>query len=174
MKEKTNKYLIAALLIGVVFHSSAIFFTLESTYDALIHMFFAQHYATSWFEPWNYSWYTGFTVMGYPPLAHQLIGLFSLIGGLKFGMFTVAIIGIILFITGVYRYTLMITGNRQVAGYGALVAVYSSSFVETLHIFGQLPSIIGVSVLMHCMPEIYLWIKKAKKDTSLGLGLCWP
>ena len=163
MKEKTNKYLIAALLIGVVFHSSAIFFTLESTYDALIHMFFAQHYATSWFEPWNYSWYTGFTVMGYPPLAHQLIGLFSLIGGLKFGMFTVAIIGIILFITGVYRYTLMITGNRQVAGYGALVAVYSSSFVETLHIFGQLPSIIGVSVLMHCMPEIYLWIKKGQK-----------
>ena len=159
MKEKTNKYLIVALLIGVVFHSSAIFFTLESTYDALIHMFFANHYATSWFEPWNYSWYTGFTVMGYPPLVHQSIGLLSLIGGLKFGMFTVAIIGIVLFITGVYRYTLMMTGNRNVAGYASLVAVYSSSFVETLHIFGQLPSIIGVSLLMHCMPEIYLWIK---------------
>lgn len=161
-KEKSNKYLIVALLIGVVFHSSAIFFTLESTYDALIHMFFAQHYATSWFEPWNYSWYTGFTVMGYPPLVHQAIGLLSLIGGLKFGMFTVAIIGIVLFITGVYRYTLMITGNRTVAGYAAIVAVFSSSFVETLHIFGQLPSIIGVSVLMHCMPEIYLWIKNGR------------
>ena len=161
-KEKSNKYLIVALLIGVVFHASAIFFTLESTYDALIHMFFANHYATSWFEPWNYSWYTGFTVMGYPPLVHQAIGLLSLVGGLKFGLFTVAIIGIVLFITGVYRYTLMITGDRTVAGYAALVAVFSSSFVETLHIFGQLPSIIGVSVLMHCMPEIYLWIKNGR------------
>ncbi|SEF46121.1 hypothetical protein SAMN04488130_101172 [Flavobacterium urumqiense] len=162
VKEESNKYLIAAILIGLVFHSSAIFFTLENTYDALIHLFFANHYAYSWFEPWNYSWYTGFTVMGYPPLVHQCIGILSLIGGLKFGLFSIAIIGILLFITGTYRFSLLMTGNRTVAGYTALLAVFSSSFVETLHIFGQLPSIIGISVLMHSMPEIYLWIKTGK------------
>lgn len=161
-KRITNKYLISALLIGVLFHGSAIFFTLETTYDALIHLFFADHYASSWFEPWNYSWYTGFTVMGYPPLVHQSIGLLSLIGGLKFGLFTVGIIAIILFITGAYRFSLLMTGKRNIAGYAALVAVFSSSFVETLHIFGQLPSIIGISVLMHSLPEIYLWIKTGK------------
>ena len=172
MREKTNKYLITALLIGVVFHSSAIFYTLESTYDALIHLFFANHYAHSWFEPWNYSWYTGFTVMGYPPLVHQSIAILSMIGGLKFGLFAVAIIGIVLFITGVYRFSLLITGDRNAAGYASLVAVFSSSFVETLHIFGQLPSIIGISVLMHALPEIYLWIKTGKKRyyfTSISL-----
>ena len=172
MKEKTNKYLIAALLIGVVFHSSAIFYTLESTYDALIHLFFANHYAHSWFEPWNYSWYTGFTVMGYPPLVHQSIAILSMIGGLKFGLFAVAIIGIILFITGVYRFSLLITGDRNAAGYASIVAIFSSSFVETLHIFGQLPSIIGISILMHALPEIYLWIKTGKKKyyfTSISL-----
>jgi len=172
VKEKTNKYLIAALLIGVVFHSSAIFYTLESTYDALIHLFFANHYAHSWFEPWNYSWYTGFTVMGYPPLVHQSIAILSMIGGLKFGLFAVGIIGIILFITGVYRFSLLITGDRNAAGYASIVAVFSSSFVETLHIFGQLPSIIGISVLMHSLPEIYLWIKTGKKRyyfTSISL-----
>lgn len=172
MKETSNKYLIVALLFGITFHGSAIFFTIENTYDALIHMFFGNHYATSWFEPWNYSWYTGFTVMGYPPLVHQAIGMLSYIGGLKFGMFTVAIIGIILFITGVFRYTVLITGNRTVAGYAAIVAILSSSFVETLHIFGQLPSIIGVSVLMHAMPEIYLYIKTGRWKyffTSLSL-----
>lgn len=172
MKETTNKYLIIALLFGITFHGSAIFFTLENTYDALIHMFFGNHYANSWFEPWNYSWYTGFTVMGYPPLVHQAIGLLSLIGGLKFGMFTVAIIGILLFITGIFRYTVLITGNRTVAGYAAIVAILSSSFVETLHIFGQLPSIIGVSLLMHAMPEIYLYVKTGKRKyffTSLSL-----
>ncbi|NNC45994.1 MAG: hypothetical protein HKN99_08945 [Winogradskyella sp.] len=172
MPEKTNKYLIAAILLGLAFHGTSIFFTLESTYDALIHLFFADHYAHSWFEPWNYKWYTGFTVMSYPPLVHQAIAALSLIGGLKFGMFTVALVGIILFITGVYRFSLLITSNRSVAGYASILAVFSSSFVETLHIFGQLPSIIGISVLMHALPEIYLWLKTGKGRylaTSLSL-----
>jgi hypothetical protein len=162
VREKSNKYLLTALIFAVVFHGSGIFFTLENTYDALIHLFFGNHYAHSWFEPWNYSWYTGFTVMGYPPLVHQSIGILSLIGGLKFGLFTVAIIGIILFVTGVFRFSVLMSGNRTVAGYAAVFAVFSSSFVETLHIFGQLPSIIGISVLMHALPEIYLWIKTGK------------
>ncbi len=162
MDKTTNKYLISALLIGVVFHGTTIFFTLESTYDALIHLFFGNHYANNWFEPWNYSWYTGFTVMGYPPLVHQSIGLFSYIGGLKFGLFTVAIIAIILFITGIYRFALVLTSNRKVAGYTAILAVFSSAFIETLHVFGQLPSIIGLSILLHALPEIYLWLKTGK------------
>ena len=162
MKETSNKYLITALLLGLAFHGTSIFFTLETTYDALIHSFFADHYANSWFEPWNYQWYTGFTVMSYPPLVHQSIGLLSLVGGLKFGMFTVAIIAIILFITGVYRFSLLITSNKTVAGYASVLAVFSSSFIETLHIFGQLPSIVGISVLMHALPEIYLWLKTGK------------
>ena len=172
MKETTNKYLIAALLLGLAFHGSAIFFTLETTYDALIHLFFADHYTSSWFEPWNYEWYTGFTVQSYPPLVHQSMALLSYIGGLKFGLFTVAIIAIILFITGVYRFSLLITSSRTAAGYASVLAVFSSSFVETLHIFGQLPSIVGISVLMHALPEIYLWLKTGRKwylATSLSL-----
>lgn len=163
MQEKSNKYLIAALLIGVMFHGTTMFFTLENTYDALIHLFFAGHYADGWFESWNFKWYTGFTVMGYPPLVHQAIALFSFLGGLKFGLFSVAILAVILFITGVYRFALVITASREVAGYAAILAVVSSSFVETLHIFGQLPSIVGISILMHSLPEIYLWIKTGGK-----------
>lgn len=172
MKETSNKYLIVALLIGIAFHGTSIFFTLETTYDALIHLFFADHYANSWFEPWNYKWYTGFTVMSYPPLVHQSIAALSLIGGLKFGMFTVALISIVLFITGVYRFSLLITSSRTVAGYASILAVFSSSFVETLHVFGQLPSIIGISILMHSLPEIYLWLKTGRYKylfTSLSL-----
>jgi hypothetical protein len=172
MKKTTNKYLIVAILIGIAFHATSIFFTLETTYDALIHLFFAEHYANNWFEPWNYKWYTGFTVMSYPPLVHQSIALLSLIAGLKFGMFSVAIIAIMLFITGVYRFSLLITSNKTIAGYSAFLAVFSSSFIETLHLFGQLPSIIGISILMHTLPEIYLWLKTGKfwyLATSLSL-----
>jgi hypothetical protein len=172
MKEKNNKYLIIAILIAIIFHGTTIFFTLETTYDALIHLFFADHYANSWFEPWNYKWYTGFSVMSYPPLVHQAIAALSLIWGLKFGLFTVALISIILFVTGAYRYSLLITSNKTVAGYAAILSVFSSSFVETLHIFGQLPSIVGISLLMHSLPEIYLWLKTGRYKfffTSLSL-----
>ncbi|MEX0273823.1 MAG: hypothetical protein AB3N16_05540, partial [Flavobacteriaceae bacterium] len=170
---KVNRILLfLALVIGVTFHGSSIFFTLEYTYDALIHLFFANHYADNWFEHWDYRWYTGFTVQGYPPLVHQTIGLLSYIGGLKFGMYTVALIAIILFITGAYRFALMLTASKDVAGYTSLLAVFSSTFVETLHIFGQLPSIAALSILMHCMPEIYNWLKTGKYRylfTSLSL-----
>jgi hypothetical protein len=172
MKEKYNKYLIIAILLAVLFHGTTIFFTLENTYDALIHLFFADHYAANWFEPWNYKWYTGFTVQSYPPLVHQSIAVLSLIGGLKFGLYIVAIISVVLFITGIYRYSLLITSNSTVAGYASILAVFSSSFVETLHVFGQLPSIIGISLLMHALPEIYLWLKTGKYKfffTSLSL-----
>ncbi len=162
MNKKSNKYLVVALLVGVAFHGTSIFFTIETTYDALIHVFFADHYANSWFEPWSYKWYTGFTVTSYPPLAHQSIGLLSLVGGLKFGLFAVALIAIIMFITGAYRFSVTITSNRTAAGYASILAVLSSSFLETLHIFGQLPSIIGISFLMHCIPEIYLWLRSGK------------
>lgn len=170
--KNTNTLLVLALFIGLAFHGSSLFFTLESTYDALIHLFFADHYANSWFEPWDYRWYTGFTVQGYPPLVHQCIALLSYVGGLKFGLFSVGLLSIVLFITGAYRFALAMTANRKVAGYTALLAVFSSTFVETLHIFGQLPSIVGLSILLHSLPEIYSWIKTGKPRfllTSLSL-----
>ena len=160
--KQTNLLLLLALVIGLAFHGSALFFTLESTYDALIHLFFADHYASQWWEPWEYRWYTGFTVMGYPPLAHQMMALFSFLGGLKFGLYSVALAGIVLFITGAYRFGLLLTGNSRIAGYTALLAVGSSTFIETLHVFGQLPSIIGLSVLLHALPEIYEWIRTGR------------
>ena len=172
MKETSNKYLIIAILLGLAFHGSAIFFTIETSYDAFIHLFFADHYANNWFEPWNFKWYTGFSVMSYPPLVHQSIAALSMIGGLKFGLFTICLLSIVLFITGVYRFSLLITSHRTVAGYAAILGVFSSSFLETFHIYGQLPSIIGIALLMHSLPEIYLWLKTGKYRylyTSLSL-----
>ncbi len=161
--DKVNRYLLVAVLIGLLVHGTSMFFTLEKTYDALIHLFFADHYASSWFEPWNPKWYTGFSVMGYPPLVHQCIALLSGIGGLKFGLYAMATISILLFITGVYRFSLLLTGDKSVAGYASLFAAVSSSFAETLHVFGQLPSIIGISLLLHALPYIYGWLRTSHK-----------
>ncbi|MFD0964841.1 6-pyruvoyl-tetrahydropterin synthase-related protein [Pseudofulvibacter geojedonensis] len=163
MKSLTSKYLIIALGLGILFHGTAMFFTLEETYDALIHLFFAEHYASNWSEPWSYKWYTGFTVMGYPPLVHQLLALLSFIAGLKFALFTFTLLLIILFITGVYRFSLVLTKNTKYAGFAAVFCVFSSVYIETLHVFGQLPTLMGVSLLLHVIPEVYNWVITHKK-----------
>lgn len=159
LKYRFNPYLLAALILGCLLHGATVFSTLEKTYDALIHVFFANHYATDWFSHWNQSWYTGFTVYGYPPLVHQLMGGLSFIGGLKFGLYVTSIMGVILFVTGVFRFSLLISNRPKAAGYAAIICVFSTSLIETLHLFGQLPSIIGMSLLLHSCPELYQWVR---------------
>ncbi len=163
MKSSVNRYLLLAIGLALLFHGSAVFYTIEKTYDALIHLFFAEHYASNWQEPWSYKWYTGFSTMGYPPLVHQTLGILSFVGGhLKFGLFTFPFFIILLFVTGVYRFSLLITENEDYAGFAAIFSVFSSVFVETLHLFGQLPTLTGISLLMHSFPEIYNWIRTAR------------
>lgn len=159
MKSSVNRYLLLALGLAVLFHGTAVFYTIEKTYDALIHLFFAEHYASNWQEPWSFKWYTGFSVMGYPPLVHQSLAILSFIGGFKFALFSYSFIVIIIFITGVYRFSVLITQNEDYAGFAAVFSVFSSVFVETLHLFGQLPTLTGISLLMHSFPEIYKWIR---------------
>lgn len=162
-----DPYLIAALIFGLLLHGATVFTTLEGTYDALIHLFFSNHYATDWFAHWNQSWYTGFTVYGYPPLVHQLMAAFSFIGGLKFGLYTVSLLGVLLFVSGVYRFALLLSQRPKAAGYAAILAVASTSFIETLHLFGQLPSIIGMSLLLHACPEVYRWVRYRSKKALI-------
>ncbi|MFD2574381.1 hypothetical protein ACFSUS_27345 [Spirosoma soli] len=155
---KSTTLLKIALLLVLCFHGSALFFTLEGTYDAYVHIFFADHYARSWFEPWEYRWYTGFTITSYPPLAHQLIALLSFIGGLKFGFAVVALLAVCGFVTGIYRFSRLWV-SEQAAGYAALFAVFASSIVQTIHVYGQLPTLCGIACLTNVLPEIYAYVR---------------
>ncbi|CCH55150.1 putative transmembrane protein precursor [Fibrisoma limi BUZ 3] len=147
-----------ALLLVLCFHGSALFFTLDGTYDAYVHIFFADHYARSWFEPWEYRWYTGFTITSYPPLAHQLIALLSFIGGLKFGFAIVVLLAVSGFVLGIYRFSRLWV-SEQAAGYAALFAVFASSIVQTIHIYGQLPTLCGIACLTNVLPEVYTYVR---------------
>lgn len=52
-------------------------------FDSYVHMFFADHYVRDWFNLWEPRWYGGFAVTSYPPLAHQVLALFSIPLGLE-------------------------------------------------------------------------------------------
>jgi hypothetical protein len=161
MPQKADRLLFIALILAILFHGSALLYNVDKTYDAFVHIFFADHYARSWFEPWEYRWYTGFPSTSYPPLSHQLIALLSKIGGLKFGFIVVILSFLCYFIIGIYRFS-QLWVSKHSAGYAALFAVVASSIVQTIHVYGQLPTILGISCLMNALPEIYAYFRTQK------------
>jgi len=162
MPPKADRLLFIALILAVLFHGSALLYNLDKSYDAFVHIFFADHYARSWFEPWEYRWYTGFPTTSYPPLSHQLIALLSFVGGLKFGFIVVIISFLCFFVIGIYRFSQLFVSKRS-AGYASLFAVVASSIVQTIHIYGQLPTIIGISCLVNALPVVYTFFRTGRK-----------
>ncbi len=158
---RINKHLLLALAIGLGYHGGLLFYTFRRTYDALIHIFFADHYARTWFDHWNYRWYTGFPMTSYPPGSHMSIALLSKITGLETAFVIVFTLAILLTIIGVYRFSCLWVSERA-AGYAALLAVFSSSLTETMHVFGQLPTIFSLGFLLNALPYAYRWVAEGK------------
>ena len=170
-QKQARQNLQIAVILAVVFHGSVLFFTFENTYDANVHLFFADHYARDWFENWDYRWYTGFTVTSYPPLVHHVIALLSFGIGLKFGFLVWAMIVCMMFVRGVFEFS-KIWVDEVTASYAALAAPFCFSFVEALHIFGQLPSITGSTFLLNALPEFYYYFRHHKNRYLIrGLSL---
>ena len=154
--------LVSAIVIAGLFHGTTFINTMPKTYDAYVHIFFADHYARSWFEPWEYRWYTGFSVTSYPPLLHQSTALLSLLIGLKAAFITIFFLVIMVFVVGVYRFSKLWV-SEEAAQYAALVSIVSPSIVEAAHVFGQLPTLVGISLLLNALPDVYYWIRGCGK-----------
>ncbi|HKY54908.1 MAG TPA: O-antigen ligase family protein, partial [Anaerolineales bacterium] len=106
--------------------------------DAYTHMLFANHYAENWFSLWEVRWYTGFTVVSYPPLTHQLIALFVPILGFDKAFAFILWIVTTLYPLGIYAFSRVFTG-KAAASYAALASAILLPVYVTAHIFGQLP-----------------------------------
>ena len=146
-----------ALGSAVMVHGTLLPFTHGNTYDAFIHMFFGDHYARSWFDPWEPRWYTGFATTSYPPGTHMLIGALSKVMPLRAAFVLVMLAGILLLTLGVFRFALIWVPPRA-AGYAALGLVLSSSVSEAVHLFGQLPTIFSLGIFLNGLPWVYRWI----------------
>ena len=164
-----KKLLLVAMSLALLTHGVILYFTLPRTYDAFVHMFFADHYARFWFEPWEYRWYTGFLTISYPPLVHQMIALISKLFPLKVAFCIYAISILEILIIGVYRFTKLFF-DKTTAGVAAVLVVVLSSIVETLHVYGQMPTLTGLAFLLNALPFLYQYIIK-KKTIYLVMAL---
>ena len=151
------RLLLIALAAAVLFHGGLLPFTHANTYDAFIHMFFGDHYHRTWFDPWEPRWYTGFATTSYPPGTHMFIAGLQHVMPLRAAFVVVQLVGILLLTVGVYRYALLWV-SPGAAGFAAVVLVLSSSISETVHLFGQLPTIFSLGVFLNGMPYVYRWI----------------
>src|SRR5512132_1696163 len=89
------------------------------SYDAYTHMLFANHYAQDWFSLWETRWYTGFTVVSYPPLTHQLIALFVPILGFDKAFALILWVVTSFYPVGIYAFSRIFTGKVS-SSYAAL------------------------------------------------------
>jgi hypothetical protein len=131
------------------------------TYDALIHTFFGAHYAQSWFDPWEPRWYTGFSLVSYPPLSHFLIAIASKVVGLKLAFAPVQLFALLQLAVGVYRFSRLFVSPKA-AGFAALALVLSSAIAETVHVFGQLPTTLSLGFLLNAIPWVWAYIRTGR------------
>jgi hypothetical protein len=150
------------LLIAFAVHGPLLLMQLPSgSYDAYVHMFFANHYAQHWFDPWNTQWFAGFSQTTYPPLAHQLIALFSFVMGLQLAYMFVQLIAVLLLTVGIYRFAGLWV-DETAASYAALGSVFLGSLAMLVYQSGQLNTTLGAAITVNAIPYFYRWLREAR------------
>ncbi|HWR15808.1 MAG TPA: hypothetical protein VN577_13355 [Terriglobales bacterium] len=147
------------LLLALAVHGPLLLMQLPAnSYDAYTHMFMASHYAGHWFNPWNEKWFAGFSQTTYPPLAHQLIALFSYLFGLTMSYMFVQLVAILLIAVGILRYARLWV-DEQSASYAALGAVFLGSLGMLTYQSGQINTILGSALTLNAIPYFYRWLR---------------
>ncbi len=160
--KRYNPHVFVALALALAYHGALLFSgTFKDTYDAYVHIFFADHYARAWFDHWEPRWYTGFPMTSYPPGAQQSIALLSHLVGLETGFAIVALFAVLNCTLGIYRSSKLWVSD-EAAGYAALLYVFASSVAETIHVFGQLPTLFSLGFLLNALPFVYRWVTEGK------------
>lgn len=157
-----NPHLFLALALALAYHGALLLSgTYKGTYDAYVHIFFADHYARAWFDHWEPRWYTGFPMISYPPGSQQSIALLSYFVGLQNGFAIVATFAVLNCTLGIYRFS-KVWASEEAAGYAALLLVFASCTAETVHVFGQLPTMFSLGFLLNALPFVYRWMTEGK------------
>ena len=131
------------------------------SYDAYTHMLFANHYAENWFSLWETRWYTGFTVVSYPPLTHQLIALFIPVLGFDKAFALILWVVTTSYPFGIYAFSRIFTGKTS-ASYAALASAILLPIYVTAHIFGQLPFLTGTLVALFAVASLNRYLREGR------------
>jgi hypothetical protein len=168
MDEKLKYVLVLAFVLNSAFVSTNF---QDRTFDSYEHIFFANHYRTSWFNTWEPKWYGGFTVTSYPPLAHQSVALMSYAVGLEWAYKILTLVLLSIFPLAIYSFS-KIFGTEKAAIYAALLSVFIPSVLQAAYSFGQFPTIFGLVAGLFTIVYFNKFLVGGNKlDLAIALGL---
>lgn len=140
-------------------------------FDAFVHMFFASHYAGDWFELWEPRWYGGFSVVSYPPLAHQLVALGSKVLGYEAAYVTVMVTAMVLTPWCVGQAARAFVDDRAAAW-----AMLAASLWPTAHrfawVYGQLPMLVATPFALVAMGRLHQFVVQGRVTALLAFVAC--
>ncbi len=149
-----------AVLLAILCHGLFILTArYRLSYDAYTHMLFANHYAQDWFSLWETRWYTGFTVVSYPPLTHQLIALFIPFLGFDKAFAFILWIVTSLYPLGIHAFSRSFTGKTS-SSYAALASAMLLPIYVTAHIFGQLPFLTSTLTALFAAAGLHRFLRE--------------
>jgi len=141
------------------------------SYDAYVHMFFADHYRLNWWALWEPRWYTGFTVVSYPPLVHQLIAALASLMGLEVAWAVALLCVLVALPTGVYAFARVFV-SRRAAGYAAIASAIMPSIYLSAYTFGQLPTLAGLLAALWELAALARYLQSGRSlEGALAIAL---
>lgn len=161
------------LLVAFVIHAPLLLMELPlRSYDTNFHIFFASHYVSHWFDPWNPKWYAGFSQTTYPPLPQQWVALISHITGLDLAYMVVQLVAILLLAVGAYRFSRLWV-DRRAASLAALASVLLGSESFLVYNAGQLSTTVAAPLYLNALPYLYEWVRHGRwRGFFKGSVLC--
>ncbi len=136
----------------------------QRNYDTEVHLFFADHYSRSWFDPWETRWYGGMWVWSYPPLAHQLIALLGGPWGIEVGYKVLQALSLVGLPVSIWLLGVELIGRRY-AGWAALLAVLVPGLYTQLYTWGQLPSLVAMDLGLTALAFLSRYLRSGRLTT---------
>jgi hypothetical protein len=130
-------------------------------------MFFAQHYADGWFNPWNEKWFGGFSQTTFPPLAHQWVAIFARFMSVTLAYMLVQLCAVVLITSGVFRYARLWVSDGA-ARLAAIGSIFLGSLAMLVYQGGELPTTLATALLLHSAAFFYAWIRESKPLSLLA------
>lgn len=143
---------LSAAALGVLAATSGFH---RHAFDAYVHMFFADHYLRDWFSVFEPRWYGGFSVLSYPPLAHQLVSLASVpLGSLEAGYVAVMVTAMALTPWCVGQAARAFADERAAAWAMVLAALWPTAH-RFAWVYGQLPMLVATPLALLAMGQLH-------------------
>jgi 6-pyruvoyl-tetrahydropterin synthase-like protein len=160
--------LTAIVLLALAVHGPILLMEYPaSSLNANMHMFFAQHYADNWFNPWNEKWFGGFSQTTFPPLAHQWVAFFARFMSVTLAYMLVQLFAVMLLTVGIFRYARLWTTERT-ARIAAIGSVFLGSLGMMVYQAGDLPATLAAALMINGVVFFYDWVRRSNLISLLA------